>query len=241
VTSYLAEDLSRPTTLKQRYRARGKTLLRVSHLRQHEIDETLVKNFYNEFKTKVAKADLVVFSDFNYGCLPQRLVEQILDICRERHIPMVADSQSSSQTGDISRFKGMQLITPTEREARLALRDSHSGLVVVANHLRQKAEARNVVVTLGSEGVLIRSHLDEEHELHTDQLPALNLVPKDVSGAGDSLLIASSMALATGADIWSAMYLGSLAAACQVGRVGNTPLTPEDLLCEMRSGPGALQ
>jgi len=46
---------------------------------------------------------------------------------------MVADSQSSSQVGDISRFTGMELVTPTEREARLALRDFNVGLVVLGN------------------------------------------------------------------------------------------------------------
>ena len=37
--------------------------------------------------------------------------------------------------------------------------------------------------------------------------------------------MASSMALRAGADIWQASYLGSLAAALQVSRVGNLPLT----------------
>ncbi len=34
-------------------------------------------------------------------------------------VMMAADSQVSSQIGDVSRFKGMTLITPTEREARV--------------------------------------------------------------------------------------------------------------------------
>ena len=35
---------------------------------------------------------------------------------------MAADSQSSSQMGDISRFKGMDFLFPTEHEARLSLK-----------------------------------------------------------------------------------------------------------------------
>ena len=34
---------------------------------------------------------------------------------------IAADSQASSQMGDISRFHDMDLITPTEREARISL------------------------------------------------------------------------------------------------------------------------
>ena len=69
----------------------------------------------------------------------------------------------------------------------------------------------------------------------TDQLPAFNTTPKDVSGAGDSLLTCASMALAAGADVWSAAYLGCIAAACQVSRVGNLPLTADELITELRS------
>jgi bifunctional ADP-heptose synthase (sugar kinase/adenylyltransferase) len=67
----------------------------------------------------------------------------------------------------------------------------------------------------------------------TDQVPALNTAPKDVAGAGDSLFTCTSLALCAGADIWESVYLGSLAAGCQVSRVGNTPLTAADILNEL--------
>jgi len=67
----------------------------------------------------------------------------------------------------------------------------------------------------------------------TDRISALNNSPKDVSGAGDSLLIVSAMTLACGGTIWEAACLGSLAAAIQVSRVGNTPLEKEELIREL--------
>jgi sugar/nucleoside kinase (ribokinase family) len=67
----------------------------------------------------------------------------------------------------------------------------------------------------------------------SDRLPAFNPSPKDVSGAGDSFFMASSMALRAGADVWQASYLGSLAAALQVSRVGNLPLTTAELVREI--------
>ena len=41
------------------------------------------------------------------------------------------------------------------------------------------------------------------------------------------------MALALKAPIYQAAYLGSVAAACQVSRVGNTPLTADELKTEL--------
>ena len=144
---------------------------------------------------------------------------------------MAADSQASSQLSDISRFKGMHLITPTEREARLALRDQDSGLVVVADRLQQAAGAVNVIVTMGAEGLLI--HAPAGGKYRTERLPAFNSVPKDPAGAGDSFFTCTALALKLGTDVWAAAYLGSLAAACQVSRVGNLPLSTAELMTEI--------
>jgi rfaE bifunctional protein kinase chain/domain len=233
VEACLIRDDSRPTTLKQRYRARSKTLLRVSHLRQHDISHETRTSMMEEIEAAIGNADLLVFSDFNYGCLPQPLVDAITDCCRRQGVPMVADSQSSSQVGDVSRFEGMLLLTPTEHEARLALRDSASGLVVLADALQRKSHCKHVIVTLSAEGILVHSQESSSGGLVTDKLPSFNNVPKDVSGAGDCLFICASMALVAGGSIWESAYLGSIAAACQVGRVGNLPLSTAELTREL--------
>jgi bifunctional ADP-heptose synthase (sugar kinase/adenylyltransferase) len=73
-------------------------------------------------------------------------------------------------------------------------------------------------------------------EFLTDRLPALNTSPKDVAGAGDSFFISSTMAMRVGADIWRSSYLGALAAALQVSRVGNSPMSVAELVSEI-DGP----
>jgi rfaE bifunctional protein kinase chain/domain len=235
VNAHLFIDDSRPTTLKQRYRSNEKSLFRVSHLHQSGISIKLQQRILKEIKQALQGADLLVFSDFNYGCLPQALVEQIIDLVIGSGVILAADSQSSSQTGDISRFKGMDLITPTEREARISTRNREDGLVILAEKLRQDAVAKNIFLKLGEEGLFIHAESSEDiGTLLNDRISALNNIPKDVAGAGDSLLITSAMSLASDGNIWEAACLGSLAAAVQVGRVGNTPLTIEELLREIR-------
>ena len=233
VDAQVVIDESRPTTLKQRFRAQGKTLLRVSHLRQHDIPHEIGSAVVEKVRAALRNADLLMFSDFNYGCLPQYIVDELIDYCRARSIMMVADSQSSSQVSDVSRFKGVKLLTPTEREARLATRDFSSGLVILAEALRRKADAEHVILTLGSEGLLVQVPEAQPGYFSTDQLPAFNSAPKDAAGAGDSVLACASLALAVGADIWQSAYLGSVAGALQVGRVGNTPLNVQDLVTEL--------
>jgi rfaE bifunctional protein kinase chain/domain len=231
VQAELFADDTRPTTLKQRFRAQGKTLLRVNHLRQHASGRDLCAAMISSVERAVAETDLILLADFNYGCLPQPLVEAICRAAQRRDVMITADSQASSQLSDISRFKDMTLITPTEREARLALHDFDSGLAYVAERLRNAARAQNVVVTLGAEGLLVRAPKGGEERM--DRLPAFNTAPKDVAGAGDSLFTCASLALCAGVDIWRAAYLGSIASACQTARVGNTPLTRADIEAEI--------
>jgi rfaE bifunctional protein kinase chain/domain len=233
VATHAFTDETRPTSLKQRFRAHGKTLLRVNHLRQHAVSAETAARIVATVERLLDKTDLVLFADFNYGCLPQGVVDGIVAAASDRGVMMAADSQASSQISDISRYTGMRLITPTEREARLALRDTDSGLVVLAEQLQKKANADNVIVTLGSEGILL--HVLDDGAYRTDRLPAFNNAPKDVAGAGDSFFTCAALALCTGVDIWRSAYLGSLAAACQVTRVGNIPLAVADLRAEIEA------
>jgi len=233
VTARLLVDDSRPTTLKQRFRCQGKTLLRVSHLHQGAISTDLQARLLEQVEAVMLHTDLLVFSDFNYGCLTQPVVDKISIMAKARGVMLAADSQSSSQVGDVSRFQGMDLLTPTEREARLATRNREDGLVVLAEGLRRQANACNVLLKMGEEGLLIHAGEGGADDWLTDRVGALNAAPRDVAGAGDSLLIASALTLASGGNIWEAACLGSLAAAVQVGRVGNTPLRTDELLREL--------
>jgi rfaE bifunctional protein kinase chain/domain len=229
VDAELLLDSSRPTTLKQRFRASGQTMMRVSNLRQHEISLELQAQIQRSLAAKIDAADVVLFSDFNYGCLPQPLVASLIERSLAGHALVAADSQSSSQLGDISRFRGAHLLTPTEHEARLALRDHASGLHQIGFHLRDLAQVQTVFLTLGEAGVMVVGSERSKPVVITETLPALNPEPRDVSGAGDSMLTAASLAMAGGASAFQAAYLGSLAAAIQTSRVGNVPIQAQEL------------
>lgn len=227
----LYKDSTRPTTLKQRFRANTKTLLRVNHLKQHGISKDIENNILQIIEQDIESIDLIIFSDFSYGVLTNNIISKISKLGKENNILMVADSQSSSQVGDISKFKDMTLVTPTEREIRLSLNDFESGLVVLSDKLTNNINSKYIFTTLGAEGMMIYNNAKDE--LLTDNINALGNIVKDVGGAGDSMLTCSAMALAVGANIWESGYLGSIASAIQVSRVGNIAITKEELLKEL--------
>ena len=219
-------DSTRPTTSKLRYRTSNKTLLRVNTFRQHGIQENIRQEILHRFVNIIEEKpyDLVIFSDFSYGMLSKELLETLLPFLKEKEIPFVADSQTSSQVGDLSKFKGAHLVTPTEHETRQTVQNNQDGLIQVSESLGDNLGAKHVFVTLGEDGVLIRSKNDKNAWWDTDDLPALNSNPKDVAGAGDAMLTASALSLCCDATIWQAAFIGSVASAIQVSQIGNTPI-----------------
>ena len=230
VDAHFVFDESRPTIVKQRFRAQGKTLLRVSHLRSHDAAHEYRQEALKRIESLLDSTDLLVFSDFNYGCLPQALVNAVTNACKVKDIPYVADSQASSQVGNVGRFVGADFLAATEREVRLATNDFKSGLQNVANVLIAQASADHLLVKLGAEGLIA---IKADNPFLTDSLPALNTNPVDVAGAGDAMLAAASLCRQAGGSIFEAAHLGSLAAAIQVSRTGNLPIQAHDLMAAL--------
>ena len=234
VESFLFEDDRRPTTLKQRFRSSGKSLLRVSTLHQDPISSKLENKIFSKLIKILKNVNILIFSDFNYGCLTNDFINKVIKYCKKNNILIAADSQSSSQIGDISKFQGADLLTPTEREARICTHNHAEALHILASNLQKKSKAKNLIIKLGGEGVFIRPDKNDKIETwKEDRIEAMNLFPKDTAGAGDSLLAITSMALAAGSNIWESVFLGSLASAIQVGTVGNTVIKKKDLLREL--------
>jgi bifunctional ADP-heptose synthase (sugar kinase/adenylyltransferase) len=222
-------DAARPTTLKQRYRSGTQTLLKISHLKQDFLDNSKQVELFEIFEGISKEIDVLIFSDFSYGVLSPQIVDQILTLAYRLGIFVSADSQSSSQIGNLGKFRNIDLISATERETRLELKDNTSGLVVLAETLRSHLKSKNLLLKMGADGVLISAQNNDGKMLATDEIAAINKNPVDTSGAGDSMLAGASLALASGATIYEAALVGSILAGIQVGRLGNLPISQEAL------------
>lgn len=220
----LLVDDSRPTTSKKRYRSQNKTLLRVNNFKGHSLEPQLFREFVEALETNIESYDVIIFSDFSYGLLNGDMVQTLLDMAHQHNVFVAADSQTSSQRGDLSKFNNLDLVTPTELEARLAvgIMDNDVGLAEVIETLSQRLSVDNVMITLGPEGALIFDASRDENNL--DSLSALNKTPLDVSGAGDLTLVCTSLMLKSGATLWQSSLVAMIASALHVSQVGNTPI-----------------
>jgi len=218
-------DQSRPTVVKQRFKNSNQTLFRLTHYRPEEAEATLQEEIYILTLKLVSDCDLLIFSDFSYGTLHPVLVSKILDQARNIDgLMTAADSQSSSQVGSLYKFRGVDLVTSTEHEARLELRNDVDGIAVLTQQLAETLKTNSVILKLGADGVLLGGYKNGNEILLTDRIPSANRRAVDVSGAGDSLLAMSSLAMTAGCNLHESAFLGSLTAGIQVSRRGNVPI-----------------
>jgi rfaE bifunctional protein kinase chain/domain len=217
-------DKSRPTVNKNAIVVGGYRLIKVDTLDNSSITDTVLGQMTAVIRD--APTDGVIYSDFRHGVFNRRTIPEFV-----RAIPgrayRVADSQVASRWGNITEFKGFDLITPNEREARFALADQDLGIRPLASNLYDAAECKLLILKLGERGVLTCNSAN--HESLESFFVIDSFVDKvvDPVGAGDALLAyATLVMLATGDDA-QATILGSMAAGCECECDGNIPITPD--------------
>ncbi len=217
-------DPTRPTTNKNAIVAGGYRLLKIDTLDNRSISDEIVQALTQAISS--TPCDAVVFSDFRHGMFNRRTIPPLIGAIPDG-VYKVADSQVASRWGNITEFKGFDLITPNEREARFALADQDSGIRPLASALYDAAKCKTLILKLGERGVLTCRNRD--HESLDSFAVVDSFVDRvvDAVGAGDALLAYATLAmLETGKDT-VATILGSMAAACECECDGNIPVTPE--------------
>jgi len=225
----LIVDKDRPTTFKIRYMVATQKILRVSRLNDHHLNAKMTDKIIAFLDKMCEQVDGIIISDFCYGVITPKILEHISQLSKKRKIKLFGDVQSSSQIGNVAKFKNYYLIKPTEKEARIALDDKYSGIEGLGNNLLSVTKAQNMILSLGPEGFIAFKTTDNKNFVKTQHFPALNPSPVDVVGAGDSLLTALAVASCAGADIMEAAAIGAFMASIAVGKVGNIPVKIEEI------------
>ncbi|HYE19156.1 MAG TPA: PfkB family carbohydrate kinase [Tepidisphaeraceae bacterium] len=243
----MAVRTHRRIPLKRRYLADMTKVMKVDEGDSGAHEANSERAVYEGIMAAADGAAAVVFADFGYGLLSRGLLEKVLPELRKRVGVITADV--SGMRSDLLAFRGVDLLCPTEREMREALHEFSSGINAVVCGLLEKTGAKQAMVTLGKQGLLVFDQHSEagpgeawERRLRSEYLPTLTDRAIDPLGCGDALLAGASLALAAGGSVQAAAYVGSVAAAFEAQQVGNQPITLEALLsgmsCSEEEQPG---
>jgi bifunctional ADP-heptose synthase (sugar kinase/adenylyltransferase) len=220
---------------KHRYLADDSKLFKVDEGTVVPLDSLQEEQVAKTILERAEHAAAVIFADFGYGLITGGLLDRVMQPLRQR-VPVITADVSGRQS-NLLRFRDVDLLCPTEREVRETLHDFSTGINNIVYGLLSKTGAKQALVTLGKQGLIVFDQYRAraageawERKLRSEYLPALATQAIDPLGCGDALLAAASLTLAVGGSVQAAAYLGSVAAAFEVQRVGNQPVTSEDLL-----------
>ena len=223
----------RPTTHKTRliglaqHRHRQQ-LIRIDDESTEPVDEATRQALLTGFLPLLDDCHAVCIEDYDKGVLASGLSRAIIDAARRHGVPVLVDPASIS---DYARYTGATIVTPnrteTEKLTGLSLR-SIDAVRRAAENIHAACHAQHVCVTLDAEGAaLIGPGGSFEH------VPTQSRDVYDVTGAGDAVLAALTVALATGGTLLEAVALANVAGGLEVEKFGCVPIRRDELLGEI--------
>lgn len=180
-------------------------------------------------------ADAAIIADFGLGLFSGPSVATLTRTLRP--LVKVLAGDVSGKRSHLRAMSDMDLVSPSESELREAMRQYEEGLPAVVWRLVKETGVRSAIVTMGPEGLVAFERLPDAEapgkewrtRLASEHVPALTTLAPDPLGCGDALLTAATLSLACGGSLLAAAYLGSHAAALEAQRVGNIPVSAQDL------------
>lgn len=227
-TDGLISDPGRPTITKTRIMAGGQATVRQQIVR---IDRECKKPFSEETEEKIVKSikenlsamAAVVLSDYGSHTVSSRIRDYIIDYCKEVRIPCMVDSRY-----DVMSYKGVTVVKQNESEAAAALGLKNVDTVSLqyaGRTILEQLEAEAVLISRGPDGMMLF-----ERSGKISDIPVTNKSEVyDVTGAGDTVVAAMTLALAAGASYYDAARLSNFAAGIVVRKPGTATSSPEEL------------
>ena len=170
-----------------------------------------------------AATNTCVLSDYGKGVVTPRVAAEFLRCARQSSKPILVDPKGT----DYRRYRGAALIKPNLREVEQVLGypiHDEAALAEAGRRLAKVLPGTAVLVTRGPEGMTLFRF--GEPALH---VAAATRNVYDVTGAGDTVVGTSALALAAGAVLEEAVRLANQAAGIAVSKVGTAIVTRYEL------------
>jgi D-beta-D-heptose 7-phosphate kinase / D-beta-D-heptose 1-phosphate adenosyltransferase len=225
IESVLVSDPSRPTTLKMRFVSEhfSTHMLRADWELAAPASAEIEQKLIDAILPQLARADIVLLSDYAKGVLTARVIRNIIDAARKLGKRVIVDPKSAN----FAIYRGASLLTPNRKEFAEATRsraDSDQSIADAAQDAMYLADCEAMLVTQSEDGMTLVTRKGES--IH---VPALPVKVRDVSGAGDTVAAALALSLAAGADWEAALRVANAAAAVAVSKKGTATVTSAEL------------
>jgi D-beta-D-heptose 7-phosphate kinase/D-beta-D-heptose 1-phosphate adenosyltransferase len=225
IENVLVCDRMRPTTRKARFVSEhfSTHMLRADWELAQPASGDIEQKLIDAILPQLARADIVLLSDYAKGVLTARVIRNVIDAARKLGKRVIVDPKSAN----LAIYRGATLLTPNRKEFAEATRsraDTEQSIAEAAREAMQLADCEAMLVTQSEHGMTLVARGGEA--IH---VPAHLVKVRDVSGAGDTVVAVLAVTLAAGADWETALRMANAAAAVAVGKKGTATVTSAEL------------
>ena len=227
----LVRSARRSTTIKTRILAGGihsakQQVVRIDRLAGGSLDKATRDAFFRSAVSAALRSDAVLVSDYGGGLVSPAIVSKIRgELKRAGHpVPILVDSRYR-----LLSYSGLTASTPNESEVEQALdiriNDDARALERAGRQVLEKTKMQAVLITRGSRGMAL--FVPGAPTVHIPIFGSDEIA--DVTGAGDTVMAALTLALAAGATFELAARLANYAGGLVVMKRGTATVSAAEL------------
>lgn len=224
----LIVDPSRFTTTKTRVLAGGRNtirqqMLRIDRLNESPVSENVRSMLIDNLRRAIESADALVVSDYGEGVVEAELIDAVINIIQKENLPVFVDSRFR-----IEHFHGADTLTPNEPELWNASKldvSRESGLEKAGRWMLGNTGCKNAVIKRGRKGMAL--FMPDKETFKVSAYGSEEVA--DVTGAGDTVLAAYSLARTVGASSEEAVQIANVAGGIKVTKSGTAVVEAGEL------------
>jgi D-beta-D-heptose 7-phosphate kinase/D-beta-D-heptose 1-phosphate adenosyltransferase len=221
-------DKSRPTTVKTRIIAHHQQVVRVDLEQKGALSAGIEKKILGVIGNE--EYDGLLVSDYNKGIVNPSLMAKALLLTEKRRIPVFVDPK----VPHFRLYSPVTLITPNHFEAEKIVGhgcQTDPEVERAGTEILSLISCRYLIIKRGEQGMTVF-----EQGKRPLYIPTVAREVFDVTGAGDTVIAAATLALLAGATIREAALIANAAAGIVVGKIGTATVTPGELKAALTSG-----
>jgi rfaE bifunctional protein kinase chain/domain len=229
----------RYTTVKTRIIAGHQQIVRLDWEHVEPLPKELNKRILSYFKKHIASFGAVIIEDYGKGVINKGLLEELIALAHKNNKIVIVDPKEDH----FQFYRNATSITPNRKELENAIKNlkikdttnrfklnsyslfTDKDIDFAAEHIMKYLSLDSILVTLGEHGM--RLFQKGNKSIH---IPTVAQEVFDVSGAGDTVIGAFTLAICSGATKLEAAYIANYAAGIVVGKVGTATTTKKELI-----------
>jgi rfaE bifunctional protein kinase chain/domain len=224
-TDWIVTDAIRGTIVKTRVVAHTQQVVRLDRENKTPVSSSVRGLLVDAVRANIDKLDAIIVSDYAKGIVSKELVQEVLDLAWSKDIPVCIDPKN----GNFPCYHNVDLITPNLKELSQGSGikiQSYEDILIAARKVIEELNCKVLLVTRGECGM---SLFDMENEGGPVDIPTMAHHVYDVTGAGDTVIAAFTLAMLSGATSREAAIIANKAAGIVVGEVGAASVSWDDL------------